>query len=192
MDALLPFSVTIRAATADDADELAALHIRVWQWAYRGQLPDVFLDSLSGGLERRRVWYASHLAALPIEDRWWLAVLDGQIIGFVSTLPSRDEDVPPMTGEVAAVYLDQPWAGRGLGHAIFAHAVDDLRQRGYTRATLWVLDSNARARRFYEREGWQPDGARKTDGRFGIEIVEVRYQRALEAGAQRDGQADQE
>ncbi|HEU5369692.1 MAG TPA: GNAT family N-acetyltransferase, partial [Ktedonobacterales bacterium] len=88
-------------------------------------------------------------------------------------------DAPPLTGEVRAIYLAQAAAGKGIGRALFAHAVADLRARGYQRATLWVLESNARARRFYEVAGWRPDGARKTEERPGALLREVRYAIAL-------------
>jgi hypothetical protein len=44
---------------------------------------------------------------------------------------------------------------------------------------LWVLDANERARRFYERTGWAPDGADLTDDSRGFTIREVRYRRDL-------------
>jgi RimJ/RimL family protein N-acetyltransferase len=43
-----------------------------------------------------------------------------------------------------------------------------------------VLDDNPRARRFYERAGWQPDGAAKTEERWGVAAAEVRYRKRLE------------
>jgi RimJ/RimL family protein N-acetyltransferase len=58
-------------------------------------------------------------------------------------------------------------------------AVAGLAQFGYVEATLWVLDANARARRFYERAGWAPDGAVMTDDSRGFRIREVRYRRTL-------------
>lgn len=45
---------------------------------------------------------------------------------------------------------------------------------GFTHAYLWVVDGNARARRFYEREGWKADGTVKTDDQFGTGVAEVR------------------
>jgi hypothetical protein len=39
---------------------------------------------------------------------------------------------------------------------------------GYVQATLWVLDSNARARRFYAKGGWAEDGAVKHDDSRGF------------------------
>jgi RimJ/RimL family protein N-acetyltransferase len=45
-----------------------------------------------------------------------------------------------------------------------------------------VLRTNARARRFYEKAGWAPDGTTKTDtiGDGTVELVEVRYRRTLD------------
>jgi hypothetical protein len=48
-DAQMEFIV--RPATVEDAPAIAAIHVRVWQYAYRGIVPDSFLDSLSS--ERR-------------------------------------------------------------------------------------------------------------------------------------------
>jgi hypothetical protein len=58
-------------------------------------------------------------------------------------------------------------------------ALDALAGFGFGEATLWVLDANERARRFYEAGGWSTDGAAKIDDSHGFPIVEVRYRRAL-------------
>jgi GNAT superfamily N-acetyltransferase len=168
-------SVTIRHAAIADGPALAELHIRSWQWAYRGQLPDEYLDRLSDTLDRRIEARQAELANLPPDHRWWVAEQAGQIVGFAVTQPSRDDDAPPLTGEVRAIYLAQEAAGKGIGRALFAHAVADLRERGYQQATLWVLESNSRARRFYEAAGWRPDGASKTEERLGARLREIRY-----------------
>lgn len=167
--------LNIRSATLADAPTLAEVHVRSWQWAYRGQLPDAYLDRLSDTLERRVAARQAELANLPPDDRWWVAEQAGQIIGFAITQPSRDDDAPPYTAEVSLIYLLQEAAGKGIGRALFAHAVADLRQRGYRQATLWVLESNERARRFYEAAGWRPDGASKAEERPGALLREVRY-----------------
>ena len=49
----------------------------------------------------------------------------------------------------------------------------------YDEATLWVLEDNPRARRFYELAGWRPDGARKADEWFEVSATEVRYRKRL-------------
>ena len=80
------------------------------------------------------------------------------------------------TAEVFAIYLAQQAAGIGIGRALFTRVVDGLQRQGYKQARLWVLESNSRARRFYEAAGWTPDGARKTDTLpGGTHIDEMRY-----------------
>ena len=49
----------------------------------------------------------------------------------------------------------------------------------YEEATLWVLEDNPRARSFYERGGWAPDGARKAEERWGVRAPELRYRKEL-------------
>lgn len=167
---------TIRHATLDDAQAIAELHVRAWQWAYHGLIDADYLASLDAMIPARIERRRELLAHIPPEYRWWLAELDGQLVGFATTGLSRDSDVAPETVEVYAIYLAQEAAGKGVGRALFAHAVDDLRQRGFEQATLWVLDTNHRARRFYEVAGWTPDGTSKIDDSHpGTTLHEVRY-----------------
>jgi ribosomal protein S18 acetylase RimI-like enzyme len=170
-------SVTIRPATTSDAPQLAAVHVRSWQWAYRGQVPDAYLDHLGETLKGRIEARRASLEQVPPEYRWWVAEqIPGTLLGFAATRPSEDDDADPLTAEILALYLDPVAVGKGIGRALIEHAVADFRQRGFRRATLWVLESNARARRFYEAAGWAPDGARKSEERPGFLLDEVRYQ----------------
>ena len=49
-----------------------------------------------------------------------------------------------------------------MGRELFEGVTRALRDAGYARATLWVLEANAPARRFYEKAGWSWDGAVST------------------------------
>ncbi|MBV9093965.1 MAG: hypothetical protein JO132_08830 [Streptosporangiaceae bacterium] len=60
-----------------------------------------------------------------------------------------------------------------------AAALERLAAAGFEQAILWVLDSNVRARRFYEAGGWSTDGAVKDDDSRGFRMTEVRYRRPL-------------
>jgi ribosomal protein S18 acetylase RimI-like enzyme len=168
--------VQIRRAAAADARDIAELHVRSWQWAYRGQLPDEFLDRLS--VEGRTSMWERQLAR---EDaRVWVAENDaGSIIGFAHTGASRDDDAPPGTAELYAIYIDPAIVGTGVGRTLIVHALEDLRARGYRETTLWVLESNQRGRRFYGSGGWRPDGASKVETPSGVELEEVRYRLKL-------------
>jgi len=87
----------------------------------------------------------------------------------------------PGAGELYAIYLDPSHWGRGYGRALMHAAERGLAEAGFEEAHLWVLDTNARARRFYEIAGWSADGGRKTEHRGDVELREVRYRRDLTA-----------
>ena len=145
--------VTIRPATSDDAPALATVHVRSWQWAYRGQVPDAYLEQLGQTLSERIRARRTQLEHLPSDYRYWVAEQAGQVVGFATTRPSEDHDAASLTGEVLALYLDPEAVGQGIGRVLFQHAVADFRQRGFRQATLWVLESNEHALRFYEAAG---------------------------------------
>lgn len=171
----------IREATPADAVPIADLHIRAWKVVYRGQMSDAYLDGLT--VEDRLpnlVWSLEH----PPEDwRMWVAEDDGAIVGFASTGPSMDADARPAdrVAELFAIYVEPDRIGTGLGRALFTHAIDDLRARRFAAATLWVLETNAIARRFYAVAGWTEDGATTTE-RFDCEnLPTVRYRTTFAA-----------
>lgn len=168
----------IRQAVPDDAPAIARVHIASWQAAYRGQLPDQFLDSLSAELERRSVFWRTHIAAPPSpQHEVWVASVESGVEGFVAMGPARQSTAD--TGEVYAIYISPERWNQGLGHSLMAHATDHL-AAFYPAAILWVLESNMRARRFYEKAEWLADGETKLENLpDGIELREVRYQKRL-------------
>jgi len=70
------------------------------------------------------------------------------------------------------------WWATGTGRSLMSCAVATLSEAGYQQAVLWVLAANDRARRFYEKAGWLPDGASNVLTGLGS-VVEVRYGRPL-------------
>ncbi len=66
-----PLSVTIRQAALDDMSAIAEAHVRSWQWAYRGQLSDNFLDGLSNTLAQRIESGAPMARARPRSGLGW-------------------------------------------------------------------------------------------------------------------------
>ena len=112
----------------------------------------------------------------------YVALEGDVIVGMVVTAPCRDPDAPPTTGELKAIYLAPDAIGRGFGRALHDRALEDLRGRGCTEASLWVLSENQRACRFYEIAGWQTDGATKDEERPGGTLHEIRYRRRIDPG----------
>jgi ribosomal protein S18 acetylase RimI-like enzyme len=172
--------VTIRRSTPDDADDIADVHARSWQVAYRGLLPDEVIEHMVAGRPARADRIRELLADTDGPRRGWVAIDGNSVVGMAVTAPSRDPDAAPLTGELAAIYLAPQPMGRGIGRGLLVRAVNDLRERGCTDATLWVLRENQRARRFYEAAGWRTDGATKDEERPGGTLHEVRYRRSLQ------------
>jgi len=105
---------------------------------------------------------------------------DGQPAG--SGLPPAGPITPAglagETGELYAMYLAPAWWSAGVGRALMAAVLSELRAVGYRRAVLWTLTGNARARRFYDRAGFAPDGATNLLISLG-RVEELRYVRDL-------------
>jgi ribosomal protein S18 acetylase RimI-like enzyme len=167
--------VQLRPAEPGDASEVAGVHVRSWQVGYRGLLPDEYLDRLQPQERARSYLFGSTDPAQPYTI---VAVDEEGICGFATTAPARDVDVP-RHGELCALYVDPPCWGRGIGQALISSARERMAQDGFTCSVLWVLVGNARARGFYEADGWAPDGARRYDQVWGAIVDEVRYRRDL-------------
>jgi ribosomal protein S18 acetylase RimI-like enzyme len=171
----------VRRARPEDAARIAESHVLGWQAGYRGLLPQDYLDGMQADGRRLERW-ARTLEA-PDWSRGGVLVAeqdDGQLAGFARFGATRDEDDDPAkVGEVYSIYLAPTAWGQGLGRALMSAALEHLAAAGYAEATLWVLDTNARARRFYAAAGFSADGGAKTDNTYGFPIRELRYRRPL-------------
>jgi GNAT superfamily N-acetyltransferase len=171
----------VRRARLSDAEGIATAHVRSWQAAYAGLVPQAYLDGLD--LARRTAAWEEMLAHPGDREVTLVAEEAGNesgpdIVGFVAICPSRDDDAGDV-GEVAAIYLLAEVWGRGYGRALMAAALCALKELGFSSATLWALEGNQRARTFYEAGGWSTDGAVRQDSRRGATLSEVRYRHPL-------------
>jgi GNAT superfamily N-acetyltransferase len=167
----------IRPAVPEDARGIAEAHVASWLAAYRGLMPDETLDALD--VDARAARWRAGLAdgtasALVAED-------EEGIYGWATVGRSRDPDGGEAVGELWGLYLAPSHWGRGLGRELHDAALDELQAQGFSEATLWVLASNARARRFYQRQGWRDDGATRSDrvGELRTLVEEARYRISL-------------
>jgi ribosomal protein S18 acetylase RimI-like enzyme len=162
-------TLEIRPAEPGDARALARVHVRAWQAAYRGLIPDAVLDTLSvDGREQR--W--REILDGPPGARTIVATSGGDIAGFCSVVaPARDDDLPPGAAEVAAIYVDPARWRAGVGRALLDAALDTLRADGAGTVVLWLLEGNDRALGFYEACGFRADGTAKTEPVGSVERV---------------------
>lgn len=168
----------IRVATIEDAHAIACVHVASWQATYAGLMPAGYLQSLN--VDQRADTWRAIFASVNSASHVWVLEVDGRIVGFIIVGATRDEPGDrATTGEVGAIYVHPGHWGRGLGRALMSAGRRSLTQAGFVQATLWVLDSNSRARAFYEADDWAPDGAVKIDDTRGFTLREVRYRRRL-------------
>jgi ribosomal protein S18 acetylase RimI-like enzyme len=179
--------VRIRRAGPDDASSIAGVYVRSWKGAYPGLIPQTYLDALHA--EERVSGWEETLANAAWPQRGVIVLLgpaapdgevEGPITGFVSFGPTRDDDPgtapdAETVGEIVTFYLDPAAFGSGGADLLMSAALVALRAAGFTTAMLWVLGTNARARRFYERGGWRPDGTSKVHDWGAFVATDVRY-----------------
>jgi len=170
---------TIREATPQDAKGIAHVHVKTWQCAYRGQIPDSYLDGLS--VEQRMETWKKNLAEQNEKNHASVALHKQAVIGWCTYGVSRDDDVSNNTGELYGIYVHPDFIGKGVGSALMKRALKQLRDDGYAKATLWMLESNEKSQGFYEHQGWQKSEDTKDDVRDGFTLHEVRYVRQLDA-----------
>lgn len=174
----------VRQETPDDAEAIAAVHVRAWQAGYAGLVPADVLDRLNvaAWAQRRR----DVGTADPEQPFRTLVATDaGQIVGFSTYGPYRiDQDrdnLDPTYGEIVSMYVDPTRWGTGIGRTLLAASIAGLTGQGWRAMRLWVLDGNQRGRRFYESAGLCPDGHRsvyqvpRSPGQTPVGLDELRY-----------------
>jgi GNAT superfamily N-acetyltransferase len=145
--------VRIRPATEDDLEALLDVNRAAALSAYRAIFGAEPFPTARVRTRYRRLLSDRGCRIVLAEDQ-------EQVIGFVAARADCLE----------ALYVVPSAWGRGVGSRLYEVAEPLLAAT----ATLWVLEANARGRRFWEHRGWQPDGDRKRE--HGSK-VELRYRR---------------
>ncbi len=186
--------VVIRSASTADAAQIAAVMRDSWFAGYDGIIAPAIIDRATAPDGGARIRQSFRIRPW---QRMIAAVARGpapasatQIVGYASFGPERDVLGMPWpyprtpagsAGEIAelyALYVHPAWWSTGTGRALMDHVLVKVSAAGYTCITLWVLEANARARRFYQRAGFAPDGACHVLDDLGG-VTEVRYRRTL-------------
>ena len=152
--------------TEDDFKTAAQIYVRSWQHSYRGILPQLFLDRLTG--ER----WLSILRARP--ERSICLFEGGKMLGTVMTDFCREKGREGW-GEIISLYLLPEAMGFGYGRLLTEAAVGSLRAEGCEQVCLWVFRANEHAAGFYRHLGFACTGRSQSEmyGGEGIELIEM-------------------
>ncbi|MFZ3569062.1 GNAT family N-acetyltransferase [Streptomyces sp. BH097] len=161
--------IEVRAMDLGDVDAVSALRVSGWRAAYADLVPRSYLDAMSAEQDaaRRRGRFLS-----PANRTDNLVATDADtVIGWAALGPLPE----PAAAELHALYVLPERIGSGVGRLLLDAVRSRSTTHGFHRLTLWVLAANTRARRFYERAGFTPDGAERTETYDGVPLRDVRY-----------------
>lgn len=148
----------IRRAEASDSAAIADLHVLSWRAAYRGILPDSYLDG-DVLAERRAVWMRFFAAPVPGAAAFVASGSVRALDGFVALEQGHESGYDAI---IENLHVAPGARGQGLGKKLMAAAVAHLIDRGAGTVCLWVYDANKAAFDFYASLGGIID-ARGTD-----------------------------
>jgi ribosomal protein S18 acetylase RimI-like enzyme len=150
----------IRSATLSDVEAIAVFQTECWREAYRGLVPDSYLDGV-GATERAARWGERLASGSRQVAIGWSGV---EIAGVVSW-GTAETGLPPL--ELKSLYVGAHHRGTGLASTLTRVALGDRA------AQVWVFEENPRARAFYRRIGFVSDGASKIDPDTGVTEVRL-------------------
>jgi len=160
-------SIEVRRAVPVDARGIAEVHVRAWQDTYAHLVPADSLARLSVD-QRERRW--GEILAPGGGSANWVATDGATIVGFAGSSAARDSDAPRML-ELQSIYLLASHHGGGAGQQLLDAAISTAP------AYLWVANDNSRARAFYLKNGFEPDGAEDTHSIAGTPVLAIRMVR---------------
>ena len=159
-DANVQSDYDIRPASLADVDAIAAFQTACWREAYRGLVPDAYLDGVSVGDRAVRWRERLESGARQVAIGWSGA----EIAGVISW---GDAGVGSPALELKSLYVGAPHRGCGLA------AMLTLAALGENPAQLWVFEQNPRAQAFYRKVGFEPDGTSRVDPDTGVPEIRM-------------------
>ena len=148
---------SIRRATVTDAERLAALGAQTFYDTFADtNTPEDMTAYLSSSFSAAR--QAAELA--DTNTRFLIAEIDGAAVGYAKL---QSNPSPPCVAgsnpiELCRLYVSHTVIGSGVGAALMQACIDESKAEGYKTMWLGVWERNERAKKFYERWGFQVAG----------------------------------
>jgi len=150
----------------DNLLEISNIYENSWKFAYKGIIPQDYLDSIPKGRWANSINKTGMNNLVLIEN--------GIILGTASFCKSRWEHHNDY-GEIVSIYFLPEYMGKGYGGHLLKRCMEELKTFGFNKLLLWVLEDNMRARRFYEKNGFVCSDEYMNDNIGGKELREVMY-----------------
>ncbi|MCX6466770.1 MAG: GNAT family N-acetyltransferase [Pseudonocardiales bacterium] len=147
----------LRPATPADVPAVARIWCSGWPDGHLGHVPDALVAARTEeSFGPRAAERVPHTV---------VAEVGGAVAGFVTVVDD----------EVEQLYVEAGHRGSGVAAALLAEGERRVAAGGHRTAWLAVVGGNARARRFYERQGWRDAGPFEHRAPGGIPVPAHRY-----------------
>lgn len=157
-------NLKIRLANLTDAQDMANIHARSWEVAYKDIIP---MDYIKKQSEKRKALWEKILSGA--NEKQYIIELDGKPVGMMCVAPPQIEEIEIKndTGiddsfwELHGIYLLPDYYRKGIGAIVMKYAFDKAITNGAENMILWVFEDNVNSIKFYEKCGFVADGASK-------------------------------
>lgn len=159
--------IEIRNITDKDSMlDVSNIYEQSWKYTYCGIIPDTWLASIQAGQWANGLKQPGRLSLILLDD--------GKMCGTASYCHARMESMKGY-GEIISIYLLPEVMHKGYGYQLMQAVISELKNMGYSKAYLWVLEENENARQFYERFGFVRSDKTQADTYVGKELSELMY-----------------
>jgi diamine N-acetyltransferase len=148
-------TIAYRTATVRDAEALAALgtatFVATFGHLYQPGDLEIFLQNHSPDVWKKEL--ADPAFAVRVAE------LDGIMVGYAKLGPPHLPFEPRgEAAELRQLYVLEEMKGQGVARTLIEWVIDRARDRRADHLYLSVFTDNHRARRFYEKYGFEPEG----------------------------------
>lgn len=150
----------------DNLLEISNIYENSWKYTYKDIIPKDYLNSIPTGQWANNINKSNRNNLVLIED--------GMLIGTAGFGKSRWEQYSDY-GEIVSIYFLPEYIGKGYGRLLLNRCIEELKQCGFHKVLLWVLEENRRARDFYENNGFVCSEVFMDDNIGGKDLREVMY-----------------
>lgn len=161
-------------AARKNAKDMGFIHSNSWKQAYRGIIPNEMIEAFTP--EKRAAIFSNVIETQP--EEYYLFMANNRPAGIASLSKCHEESAPDYIGEIYSFYFHPDFWGSSATHMGFQFCINRLKALGFTQITIWVLNDNLRAKRFYEKNGFVLDG-HSQEIEIGKKLLEVRYSKNI-------------
>lgn len=167
--------IHIRYATIVDADELGQVYAQSYQTAFRGIIPDSFMEERFTP-EKRSERLKSEMAEGVLTNM--TVYKDDELIGILTYGIPEGVNLEESAVELGRIFLLPSYWGQNIGAEVLNLITPMFKEKGFSRIDLWVIEDNVRARKLYERMGFTHDGVTRIIN-VGKELKDLKYTKQI-------------